>query len=392
MKKLVALLMCLITVLSLFSCDANDQKTEAPATTNTASPTPNDVAMQMYESAIKDEICVVDERLGEVKLKSLRFASNNTSLGESKLLKKAILDVDRDGANEYVIQSPNSEHIILHCSNGKVYSYWLDAVESYQFNQDGSFYWYDSPEEHGYACGLSQITFVRETLCIKSLYKLQYSKNSTNYEYFVEGEAVTSNEYYSFRKSHYLKTSVKFSQFELACAYPVTAEQAWNLANAYWDYQDGCSDAGAGTVWTARIVLIDTPNSETDAYSFAFQWTRNTGGGQEGHECIPPHTTHEHDKILVNAFTGEITASTYDPSGKCLSIEEAIEIAKKRYGVDHDGPGSRRFEHDVNEPAPDHIYVISVYTYQNGSYSYYTGMWIDKYTGEIVQSYYVWGK
>ena len=135
----------------------------------------------------------------------------------------------------------------------------------------------------------------------------------------------------------------------------------------------------------ARIVLTDTPNSETNYYRVAFQVDWNSGGGLEGYECVPPYSTHEHDQILVNAFTGEIVASTYDPNGKIISIEEAIEIAKNHCGE------SYYAEYDVKEDAPDHIYVIVIYNDVNHN-SFRTRVWVDKYTGEIVSSYYVWGK
>ena len=107
----------------------------------------------------------------------------------------------------------------------------------------------------------------------------------------------------------------------------LSAEQAWNLANEYWDNQNGRKDYAAGTVFTAKVVLIDTPNSNTNYYRFAFQveWTSNV---REDDESKVPYHVNSHDEILVNAFNGEVVASTYDPYGKLFSVEEAIEIAK----------------------------------------------------------------
>ncbi len=124
MKKYIAFLLCLIVVLSLFSCKSNQDQDTLPPNENTDSSraveddstneiSKAEIAMQMFEAAINDEICVFDERLGEIKLKSLRFPSNNTKLDECKLLTKAMLDVDQDGVNEYVIQSLDHEYIIL---------------------------------------------------------------------------------------------------------------------------------------------------------------------------------------------------------------------------------------------------------------------------------------
>lgn len=385
MKKTIFAFLFLTMLLSLFSCISNQNQDDLSEA---------EIAMEMYEAAINDEICVFDERSGEIKLKSLRFPSNDTRLDACKLLMKAIPDIDQDGVNEYVIQSPDHEYIILRYCNGKVYSYRLDTDDFYQFNADGTFYWYDSSVADGEECGLSKIIFDGETLIVKSIYSLKYFENPTKYEYFVEGEDVTEDEYYAYRAHNIHKAKMKFSQFELTCAYPITAEQAWNLANVYWDHQDGRSECGAGTIWTAGIVLIDTPNSETDYYRVAFQVEWNSGGGREGHECLPPHHINVHDQILVNAFTGEIVASTYDPNGKGVSVEEAIEIAKKdcEY-IDFDTEGNGyRVEHNVNEPAPDHVYVIVIQKYDTDHYSFYNSVWIDKHTGEIIFPYYMNGK
>ena len=187
---------------------------------------------------------------------------------------------------------------------------------------------------------------------------------------------------------------MKFSQFEFACPYPISAEQAWNLANAYWDQQDGCSEGSAGTIWRAKIVLIDTPSAETNHYRFAFQIEAYSGGGLEGYECMPPHSIKEHDQILVNAFTGEITTPACEAGNKCISVEEAIEIVEnhcKDADLDN-GKNAYRGELDVSEPAPDHIYVIVIQKIVDNYYAYDMEYWIDKYTGEIVTPYYMYGK
>ena len=174
--------------------------------------------------------------------------------------------------------------------------------------------------------------------------------------------------------------------------YPITSEQAWNLANAYWDNQDGSSDCAAGTIFTARIVLIDTPNPDANYYRFAFQVEWYSSGGIDGYESMPPYHINIHDQILVNAFTGEITASTYDPNGKIISIEEAIEIAKNHEtymsGEMCSEENGYTVEHTPNIQTPDHVYVIVIRKHD----IVYGRIWIDKYTGEIIFPYYMYGK
>lgn len=360
MKKTVAFFMCLMMLLSLFSCRIKDQKGEGSITTNdqkeeenvltndqkdeenntpndqigeepvTPNDTPNllnDVAMQMYEAAIHDEICVIDEHLGEIKLKNLRFPSNDTRLEECKLLTKAISDMDQDGFNEYVIKSPDNEHIILHYNNGKVYSYCLDISDSYYLNTDGTFYWSVSSADGAWEGGLNQIIFEGETLNIKSIYSLKYSEKSTinyyesdYYEYYINGEAVTTSEYFDF---DIYRTNMTFTPFELTCSYPVTAEQAWKSANAYWNNLNGVEDGGAGTRGVYKVVLLDTPNSDTNYYRIALQVEFSSNFDMRQF-YNPPYETRLYKQLFVNAFTGEVREYdnvTSQPSQNDIAME-----------------------------------------------------------------------
>ena len=96
MKKYIAFLLCLIMILSLISCDINNNHEDLSSNENgglsdvnddstnddniTPSVSENEKAIQMYEAAIKGEIRVFDERLGEIKLKGCRFPSNNAKI------------------------------------------------------------------------------------------------------------------------------------------------------------------------------------------------------------------------------------------------------------------------------------------------------------------------
>ena len=46
-------------------------------------------------------------------MKDCRFPSNHLRLDECEILNKAILDMDGDGVNEYVIQSEAKDHIVI---------------------------------------------------------------------------------------------------------------------------------------------------------------------------------------------------------------------------------------------------------------------------------------
>ena len=298
MKKLVSLLLCFVLLYSLAACSsdptapldseanttADNPSTDNSESTPDAPTTPNDLGMNISAPDVK----------------TLEYS-------KSKLYRQAMLDLDGDGTAEHIIQSPNQEYTISREHNGKVYSYCLDRCDYYRFNTDGTFFWCSSPQTSERVCGLSKIVFDGEALSIISIYSLKHSNIA--YEYYVSGEPVTEDEYYDCRLQNYFKDTVDFSYLELAQPYPIDPKKAWNLANEYWNFQDGCHDSGAGSTWINRIVLIDAPNSDTDYYRVAFQMERYAGGGLERYECMPPSSISEHDQILVNAFTGKITTS-----------------------------------------------------------------------------------
>ena len=421
MKKYVAFLLCLLMMLSLFSCNVDKETDTDPATDDTANKEqnatqPSDdtatdnnantdddtttdepiferteenyIAMRMYTAVIKGEACIIDEHLGEINLKDYHFPSNNTRLEECKLLEKASLDVDGDGIREFVIKSSDQEYVILRCYNDKVYSYCLNNCDYYKFNTDGTFYWAITSAME---CGLSKITFDGDSLNVRSLYSL---KGPMLCEYFVEGNAVTVKEYYNYRDG-FRKETMDFSYFDLTPLYPTNSEEAWNLANEYWNNQDGSRDAGLGSIWINNIVLTDAPSSDTDYYSVSLQVESYSNGASDGYECMPPYNVQIKDQILVNAFTGEITTpEEIAANGKCLSLDEATEIAKNNCEyINFDEEGSNYcVELDVNDPSPDHVYNIVIKKFMGDHYFIYSRNWINKYTGEIISPYYMYGK
>ena len=109
---------------------------------------------------------------------------------------------------------------------------------------------------------------------------------------------------------------------------------------------------------------------------------------------MPPYHVSIYDQILVNAFTGEITSATYKPDGKVYSVDEAIEIVKKEFFDDdlNNQEDDYRFEHALSDEAPDHVYVILVQKNVDNHFVFYTRKWVDKYTGDIISGYYLYGK
>jgi hypothetical protein len=319
MKKYIAFLLCLIMILSLISCDFNDDKDDLSSNENGGLSEVNDgstnddnvnpsiseaeKAMQMYEAAINDEICVIDEHLGEIKLKACRFPSNNARIDECKLLTKAILDLDQDGVNEYVIKSPDNDCIVLHYYDDKVYSYGFGISNFYNLNTDGTFYWKDSSVAGNCEVGLSKIIFEGETITIKNIYSIQYLTAEID-AYYMDGEYVTRDKYLNYYNLN-PKTRMSFSPFEWTCLYPIAAEQAWNIANTYWNDADCCVEGAAGTTIISKVVLLDTPNSDTNYYRIALQ-LEYSSHVYDGWESNSPHEIRIYKQLLVNASTGKI--------------------------------------------------------------------------------------
>ena len=416
MRKYVAFLLCFVMIVSLFSCELNKDQDTPSQNENTSSEsvenddtnnTPTQIseaekAMQMYESAIKGEICVFDEVLGEVKLEDCRFLSNNLRLGECEILNKAILDMDGDGINEYVIQSPNKDHIVLHYYNGKVYSYCFDKSDFYNLNTDGSFYWSDSYESENWTHGLNQIMFDGESLNIKEIYRIKHIAPFDfyeNLEFYVDGKQITRVEFLDYRN---FGTLVIFSPLDISCEYPISSEKACELASNYWEIENGMSEGVAGTRILHKIVILEKPNSDTQGYRISWQWEGYRNHVPDPPYSLPPENVIIHKELFVDAITGECREYTDNEramqmygaaiKGEIYVFDEALgevklkdctfqsnnlkldsyeTLSKAILDIDQDGIN----EYVIQSPDKDHIvlryYDGKVYSYRFDYKSFY---------------------
>ena len=345
--------------------------------------TESEIAMGMYEAVLRNECMVYETDIEEYNyLGDCKTPYNRIPLSDCERLKYAYTDMDNNGVNELVIDCGDT--LILRYYEGTVYAYSFTFRNLYYLNTDGSYSWNHTGENFEY--GEEQIYFEGAELKTRELYRI-VNDGEPNAEYYVEGKQVTQEELQKYIKDN-PKTKIEFSEFDLT----LSEEEAWRLANEYWDNQDGRKESAAGTVFTARIVLIDTPNPETNCYRFAFQveWASNIRDDEEGD--VPYHIN-LHDEILVNAFTGEITPSSYTPGGKALSVEDAIEVVKNKFFEEETHKEDNYcFEYAVNAITPDHIYEITIQKVMDQYAVFYTSEWVDKYSGEIIQGYYLFGK
>ena len=307
--------MCLMMMLSLLSCQSNEKDGSSDDNT-TPQPTEAEIAMQMYEAAIQDEICVVDERLGEIKLKACRFPSDSIQLGECEILGKAILDMDGDGINEYVIQSEAKDHIVLRYHHGKVYSYCFDSSHFYNLNTDGSFYWSDSYESENWSRGLGRMAFDGSSLSIKEIYRIKH-KNPLNFyenqEFYVDGKQITSGEFSDYYRSNHKKAAT-FTPLDISCAYPISSERACELASDYWGFESGMSEGAAGTRIVHRIVITEKPNGDTLRYRICWQMEGYSNHVPDGYYSLPPKSVITHQELFVDAITGACWEENTSPA------------------------------------------------------------------------------
>ena len=322
MKNKWLFLMCLIMIFSLFSCRTGEKSNDLSSNENNGSINANgfnindnntsiseaEIAMEMYAAVLNNEICVIDEHLGEIKLKDCRFPSDNLSVAECETLNKAILDMDGDGINEYVIQSEAKDHIVLRYYNDKVYSYCFDSRNFYNLNTDGSFYWIDSYETTNCTRGLNQIAFDGSSLRIKDIYSIKqtspYDYGDGTHEYYVGGNQITREEFIDYYGC-ISKTMATFSPLDISCEYPISSERACELASDYWGIKSGMEDGAAGTLYVMKIILLEKASSDIQSYRVGYLGEGYTTHVIDSCYAQPPRSVITYKELLVDAITGE---------------------------------------------------------------------------------------
>lgn len=336
MKKILAFLLCSLMTVSLFSCnykngnttdpstdgptdttcESPDEHTTEPAEENTVEQPPkiespeNQSAMQAYQAAINGDICVIDAQLGEIELKDCRFPSDNLRLDECKILYKAIVDMDGDGINEFVIQSENKDHIVLRHYDGKVYSYCFDRMSFFNLNNDGSFYWVDSYDLANCTRGYNRIAFDGASCRVKEIYRIKqtspYDYGDGDHEYFVDGKQITREEFRDYYYSNFIsKDLISFTPLDISCEYPISSEKACELAADYWGIFNGMHDGAAGTHFLHTIVILEKPNNDMPIYRIGWYLEGYTNHVLTGPCSQPPQSNRIRVEVIVDAITGE---------------------------------------------------------------------------------------
>ena len=312
MRKIVAAALCLIMLMSLFSCNienSNDNK-DNDITSNTdsntsaeetdATPiqkTQSEIAMEMYEAAINNEIKVYETDIQEYNyLADCKTPYNRIPLADCEQLKYAYTDMDNDSINELVIDCGDT--LLLRYYEGTVYLYSFTFRNLYDLNTDGSYSWNHTGQDFEH--GEKQIYFEGAELKAKELYRI-VNDGEPNAEYYVEGKPVTQEELQKYIEDN-PKTQLVFLPLEVSWQNKISQSEAIKLAEEYWETEDGFTDYGAGSMWICHIILLDDMSSvENGYYHIGLQVDHY---GRDGNDLrVLLDSSMEH--LFVNAVTGE---------------------------------------------------------------------------------------
>ena len=246
MKKIIALLLCLMMVLPLVSCEKNEDP-NAPSQNENTDPTPSDSvegdstndnpatqiseaekAMEMYEAALRNEIAVfeTDSRVFNY-LMNCKRPYDRIPLSDLVSLRYAYTDLDGDTVPELVIDCGDT--LILRYYEGTVYVYPFTFRNMYQLNTDGSYPWNHTGLNFEY--GESQIFFEDAKICSRKLWRIV--NDGTDAEYYIDGKQVTQEEILKYIEDN-PKTRIEFSPLEVSWLNKISRAAAVSLAQEYW--------------------------------------------------------------------------------------------------------------------------------------------------------------
>ena len=277
MKKYIAFLLCLLMILSLFSCKSNEAHNDLSSNENTDLSDVTDdnitsqlseaeTAMKMYESVLENEIKVYETDTQEYNyLADCRTPYENILLRDCENLRYAYTDIDDDSTEELVIDCGDT--LILRYYEGGVYLYSFTFRQLSHLYIDGSYYWKYTGQN--FECGWSKIYFEGAELKTNELYRI-VNEGELNAEYYMEGDQVTKEEF--LKNINYgLELRLQFNPLEVSWQKKITSGEALPIASEYWGIEDGFTDYGAGSMWIHRIMILDSPSSAWGYYHIGLQ-------------------------------------------------------------------------------------------------------------------------
>lgn len=311
MKKYIAILLCLIMLLSLVSCNETNDELDAQlsddAENTTVQETPkntivpdnkedsvidtvqNEQARQAYGMALRNEIKIYYPILDSMTPAEIYF-ERICGVEKGNPTRQTLIDMDQDGVQELVL-AYEYFYILLHFENGMVYGTDFDLNSMETMYTDGSFAWSHTDDIFGYECGISRFSFVNGLKKVEEL-----CRTEGNSKFFISGIQVTKKQYNDYlNKSE--RTPIAFTAFDTAFLYN-NEWKAIKLASEYWGIKDGDFDPQG---LRYRIICkrkIDERWYEVSLYRFVY------------------NSYYEHLEIAtVNIETKEIKITKY-PDGR----------------------------------------------------------------------------
>ena len=315
MKKHIALLLCFIMVVALFSCNYNNENIADSSDNDTTDPTTSDsneknteeqpskndtiqnqMALRAYGEVIRNEISVYYPLLYsptpfEVYFEKICGPEKGTPTYQ------ALVDMDNDGIEELIL-SYDRFFILLHFENDIVYGTDFDLEAMNTIYTDGSFSWSHTDDIFGYECGISRVSFINGIKKVEEL-----CRTEGNSKFFISGVQVTKKQYEDYlNKSE--RTPIAFTAFDMDLFddndfLDYDEAKAIKLASEYWGINDGDFDPERGLRY--RVICkrkIDERWYEVSLYWFVY------------------NSYYEHLEIAtVNIETKEISVTPY-PDGR----------------------------------------------------------------------------
>ena len=169
-----------------------------------------EIAMEMYEAALKNEIKVYETDIEEYNhLKDCKTPYNRIPLCELESLRYVYMDVDGDSINELVIDCGDT--LILRYYEGTVYIYSFIFRNLYYLNTDGSYSWSHTGTDFEY--GENQIYFEGADLKTRELWRI-VNDGEPDAEYYIGDRQVTQEEILKYFEDD-SKSKVEFSPLEM---------------------------------------------------------------------------------------------------------------------------------------------------------------------------------
>ena len=263
-----------------------------------------EIATEMYEAVLKNEIKVYETDIEEYNyLKDCKTPYNRIPLFEIESLGYVYMDVDGDSINELVIDCGDT--LVLRYYEGTVYVYPFTFRNMSQLNTDGSYNWNYNGQNFEY--GEDQLAFDGAELKTKELWRI-VNDGEPNAEYYIDGKQVTQEEILKYVEDN-PKSKVEFLPLEVSWLSKISRDEAVLLASEYWGIEDGSEDYGTGKKYIYRIIITD----ETEKYYY-ITWQCEIHRRNEDDNYVLS-STNDYGRIRIERNSGKC-ANVGEPEGK----------------------------------------------------------------------------